>query len=103
MPTYQWRGRAVTGEIRKGIMEAPTEQVVEVYLRRLNIVPIKIQPKKEKGFSLQLKRVSDKDVTLFTRQFATILEAGVPIVKGLETLAMQQKKSLLSEYYSYYS
>lgn len=91
MPTYQWRGRAVTGEIRKGIMEAPTEQVVEVYLRRLNIVPIKIQPKKEKGFSLQLKRVSDKDVTLFTRQFATILEAGVPIVKGLETLAMQQK------------
>ncbi|MDM7202679.1 MAG: type II secretion system F family protein [Thermodesulfobacteriaceae bacterium] len=91
MPTYQWRGRAVTGEIRKGVMEAPTEQVVEVYLRRLNIVPIKIQPKKEKGFSLQLKRVSDKDVTLFTRQFATILEAGVPIVKGLETLAMQQK------------
>lgn len=97
MPTFQWKGRAVTGEIRSGVMEAPNEQVVEVFLRRLNIVPVKIQPKKESGFTIKLKRVSDKDITLFTRQFATVLEAGVPLVKGLETLAMQQKNPYFKE------
>ncbi|MFN3921291.1 MAG: type II secretion system F family protein [Caldimicrobium sp.] len=97
MPTFQWKGKAVTGEIRTGVMEAPNEQVVEVYLRRLNIVPVKIQPKKESAFTLNLKRVSDKEITLFTRQFATVLEAGVPLVKGLETLSMQQKNPYFRE------
>ncbi len=97
MPTYKWKGKAVTGEIRKGVIEAPNEQVVEVYLRRLNILPLQIQRKKETTFSIQLKRVSEKDITLFTRQFATILEAGVPLVKGLETLAMQQKNPYFKE------
>lgn len=97
MPIYQWKGRTVTDEIRRGVLEAPNEQVVEFYLRRLNIVPLQIKPKKEGLFTLKLKRVSEKEVTLFTRQFATVLEAGVPIVKCLETLAMQQKNPYFRE------
>ncbi|MFN4197061.1 MAG: type II secretion system F family protein [Caldimicrobium sp.] len=97
MPIYQWKGRTVTDEIRTGVLEAPNEQVVEFYLRRLNIVPIQIKLKKERLFTLKLKRVSEKDITLFTRQFATVLEAGVPLVKGLDTLAMQQKNPYFRE------
>ncbi|PMP67983.1 MAG: pilus assembly protein PilC [Thermodesulfobacterium geofontis] len=92
MPVYEWQGKSVTGEIRKGVLEAPNHQLVEVYLRRLNIIPIKIQLKKESAFKIfRRKAVSGKELTYFTRQFAVILEAGLPIVKSLEILADQQK------------
>lgn len=92
MPVYEWQGKSVTGEIRRGVLEAPNHQLVEVYLRRLNIIPIKIQLKKESAFKIfRRKSVSGKELTYFTRQFAVILEAGLPIVKSLEILADQQK------------
>ncbi|MCU4138689.1 MAG: Type II secretory pathway [Thermodesulfobacteria bacterium] len=92
MPIFEWQGKSVTGEVRKGALEAPNPQLVEVYLRRLNIVPIKIQPKKESAFRIfTRKSVSDKDLATFTRQFAVILEGGLPIVKSLEILAEQQR------------
>ncbi|RKX60645.1 MAG: type II secretion system F family protein [Thermodesulfobacteriota bacterium] len=103
MPLFEWRGKSVTGEIRKGVIEAPNPQVVEVYLRRLNITPINIIPKKEAVFKFRLRRkfVSEKDLALFTRQFATMLESGLSIIRALETLAMQQKnisfKEIISE------
>jgi len=92
MPLFEWQGKSVTGEVRSGVLEAPNSQLVEVYLRRLNIIPIKIQPKKE--FALRFftrKSVSDKDLATFTRQFAVVLEAGLPMIKSLELLAEQQK------------
>ena len=92
MPVFEWQGKSVTGEVRKGALEAPNPQLVEVYLRRLNIIPIKIQPKKESAFRIfTRKSVSDKDLATFTRQFAVILEGGLPIVKSLEILAEQQR------------
>jgi type IV pilus assembly protein PilC len=91
MPYFKWKGRSASGEIRTGVLEAPSPQVVEVYLRRLNIKPIEIKAQKETTFRLTLKRVSEKELMLFTRQFATVLEAGLSIVKALETLSMQQK------------
>ncbi len=91
MPAFEWRGRSISGEIRTGIIEAPNPQIVEFYLRRLNIIPIKIVPKKEGLFKFGLKTVSEKELAFFTRQFATVLEAGLPIVKCLETLSMQQR------------
>ncbi|MCS7149265.1 MAG: type II secretion system F family protein [Caldimicrobium sp.] len=97
MPFFEWKGRAISGEIRSGVLEAPNAQIVEVFLRRLNIIPIKIQPKSERTLSLKLKRVSDKELALFTRQFATVLEAGLPIVRSLETLAIQQKNIYFKE------
>jgi len=92
MPLFEWQGKSVTGEIRSGVLDAPNQQLVEVYLRRLNIIPIKIKPKKETTFALfRRKSVSGKELTVFTRQFAVVLEAGLPIVKSLEVLAEQQK------------
>ncbi len=92
MPLFEWQGKSVTGEVRKGVLEAPSSQLVEVYLRRLNIIPIKIQPKKEFTFKLfTRKSVSEKDLATFTRQFAVVLEAGLPMIKSLELLAEQQK------------
>jgi len=97
VPFFEWRGKSVSGEVRTGVLEAPNPQVVEVYLRRLNITPLKIQQKKERGFGLKLKKVKEKELTLFTRQFSTVLEAGLPIIRGLETLAVQQKNPYFKE------
>jgi type IV pilus assembly protein PilC len=102
MPLFEWQGKSVTGEIRSGVLDAPNQQLVEVYLRRLNIIPIRIKPKKETTFALfRRKSVSGKELTTFTRQFAVVLEAGLPIVKSLEVLAEQQKnpyfKNVLKE------
>lgn len=97
MPTFEWRGKSISGEIRTGVIDAPNPQVVEVYLRRLNIVPVKIIPKKESVLRLRRKKVSDKELAFFTRQFATVLEAGLPIVRCLETLSMQQKNPYFKE------
>ncbi len=47
MPFFEWKGKSISGEVRSGVLEAPNPQVVEVFLRRLNIIPIKIQQKKE--------------------------------------------------------
>ena len=92
MPVFEWQGKSITGEVRKGALEAPNPQLVEVYLRRLNIIPTKIQPKKERTFRIfTRKSVSDKDLATFTRQFAVILEGGLPIVKSLEILEEQQR------------
>lgn len=97
MAYFEWKGKAITGEIRSGVLEAPNPQVVEVYLRGLNITPIKIQPKKEQAFPLKLRRVSEREIAIFTRQFATMLEAGLPITRSLETLAMQQRNNYFKE------
>uniref|UniRef100_A0A7V4JP59 Type II secretion system F family protein n=1 Tax=Thermodesulfobacterium geofontis TaxID=1295609 RepID=A0A7V4JP59_9BACT len=102
MPLFEWQGKSVTGEIRRGVLDAPNQQLVEVYLRRLNIIPVKIKLKKETAFRIfRRKSVSGKDLTIFTRQFAVVLEAGLPIVKSLEVLAEQQKnpyfKNVLKE------
>ncbi|WP_333570578.1 type II secretion system F family protein [Thermodesulfobacterium commune] len=98
MPLYEWEGRSVTGEIRKGVLEAANPQLVEVYLRRLNLTPIKITEKKQTSLRFfKLKSVSDKELAGFTRQFAVVLEAGLPIVKCLEILAEQQRNRYFKE------
>jgi len=99
MPLYEWQGRSVTGEIRKGVLDAPNPQLVEVYLRRLNITPIKIEEKKQRRLIplFLRKSVSIKELATFTRQFAVMLEAGLNIVKSLEILAEQQTNEYFKE------
>ncbi len=91
MPFYKWKGKSSSGELRSGVLEAPSPQIVEFHLRRLNIQPLEIKLQKERPPLITLKRISDKELMLFTRQFATVLAAGLPIVKSLEVLTIQTK------------
>ena len=76
MPIFEWQGKSVTGEVRKGALEAPNPQLVEVYLRRLNIVPIKIQPKKrvhleflqENLFQIKILQLLPVNLQLFWKE-----------------------------------
>src|SRR4030042_6935744 len=94
MPIYKWEGKAAKGVIKKGEMEAPNEAAIRISLRQQNIMPTKISPKgKEFKFSLPFKKkVKQRSIAIFTRQLATMIDAGLPLVQSLEILASQQDK-----------
>ena len=93
MPEYVWKGVNRKGKKKKGEMEAESENIVRLTLRRQGIEPSKIKPKPKDIFEnikfLQ-PRVTDKDIVVMTRQFATMIDAGLPLVQCLEILYGQQ-------------
>jgi type IV pilus assembly protein PilC len=89
MAEFAWEARGKTGELRKGVMEAETENTVQVRLRQQQLNPTRVK-KKSKEFNLTIgSGVSQKDLVTFTRLFATMIDAGLPIVQCLEILTNQ--------------
>ena len=92
MPIYTWVAKTLSGEVRRGEMEAPDPKLVEARLRRLQLIPLKVSEKKESFLArFRPKTVKGKEIAIFTRQLATMLESGLPLVQALEALATQQK------------
>jgi type IV pilus assembly protein PilC len=94
MPKFVWEGKTRAGGNLSGELEAPNEAFVLAQLRRQQIVPVKVKPKaKDLGFKLPGFRagVSQKELAIFTRQFATMIDAGLPLVQCLDILGMQQE------------
>ena len=95
MPVYAWEGR-IRGKIQKGEMAAPSKSAVLARLRQMQISPIPNRIR-EKGklfnIKLQIGGVSLKDLVVFTRQLATMIDAGLPLVKSLEVLSSQQSNT----------
>ena len=79
--TYLWEGKDKKGKITKGEMKAASEMLVNSTLRRQGITVTKI--KKQSGFASKGK-VSEKDITLFTRQLATMMKSGVPLLQSFD-------------------
>ncbi len=90
MAEFTWEARGRTGEVKKGVMEAENEEAVNVRLRQQQLAPVKV---KKKGRLADLKfggGVATKDLVTFTRLFATMIDAGLPLVQCLEILGSQQ-------------
>ncbi|MGF1466999.1 MAG: type II secretion system F family protein [Sandaracinaceae bacterium] len=84
---YEARGRA--GETRKGVMEADSAEAVQDRLRAQNLSPVKVKRKpRELGFTIG-SGVGARDLVIFTRQFATMIDAGLPLVQCLDIIANQ--------------
>jgi type IV pilus assembly protein PilC len=93
MAVYIWEAKTGKGEKRSGELEAPDEITVRVQLRRLQLTPTKIKkkPKDLLGNVKFLKpKVTQKDIVIFTRQLSTMIDAGLPLIQGLDILAKQQ-------------
>jgi type IV pilus assembly protein PilC len=89
MQEWTWEARTRTGEVRKGVMEATDEGAVQNRLKQQNLTPTKV---KKKGRELNLSfgsPVSEKELVIFVRQFATMIDAGLPLVQSLEILSSQ--------------
>jgi type IV pilus assembly protein PilC len=89
MADFVWEARARSGELRKGTMDADDEAGVQARLRSQQLMPTKIK-KKGAAFNFQLGTGIDlKDIVTFTRLFATMIDAGLPIVQCLDILCNQ--------------
>ena len=91
LPVWVWEGKTKSGEVKKGEVEAADEASVQQRLRAMALTNVKI---KKKPIQITLKLpgfggISQKDIVIFTRQFATMIDAGLPLVQCLEILSGQ--------------
>jgi type IV pilus assembly protein PilC len=101
MAVFLWEGKDRTGNAQKGEIAAENEAAVRNQLRAKRVTPTRIRLKPKSLFSGQMgarqQRITVKDVVLFTRQFSTMIDAGLPLVQGIEILASQQTNKSLKQ------
>lgn len=91
MPVFVWEGR-LGGAMKKGEMDAPSKSAVLARLRQMQIQPIPNRIKEKGklfGLSLSFGSISTRDLVIFTRQLSTMIDAGLPLVRGLDIIASQ--------------
>jgi type IV pilus assembly protein PilC len=91
MPIFIWEARGRNGDSRKGEMDAPNDEVVRQRLKGQGFTVDKVK-KKPRELNLSLpgsSGVTTKDMVIFTRQFATMIDSGLPLVQCLDLLGTQ--------------
>ncbi len=89
---YIWVAETKKGRKLKGELEAASEQIAMAQLRKRNLKVLKLKPKPKDIFenvAFMQPKVTNKDLVIFTRQFSTMIDAGLPLVQGLNILADQ--------------
>ncbi len=89
MSVFVWEGKLANGSIKKGEIEATDKAAAALILKRQRIIPTKLKSK-PKNISLFEKKVKTKEIVIFTRQFSTMINAGLPLVQCLDILSSQQ-------------
>jgi type IV pilus assembly protein PilC len=100
MPVFAWEGRTRQGTLKKGVIEANSEAAAMMQLRGQMIVPVSVRAKASRGLGdikLFRRGVKIRDLVVFTRQFATMIDAGLPLVQCLEIQAEQQQNKTFGE------
>jgi len=101
MPLFEYTARnPQTGQIQKGQLDVPSKDDVTSYLRknRMMLVSLREAPKPIRlNFSFGKPSVKTRDIVIFTRQFATMINAGLPLVQSLDILSKQTENATLKE------
>jgi type IV pilus assembly protein PilC len=98
MATFTYSARTATGEMQAGQLEVKDRDEAVAALRRQRLIPLKIEEKKAAGFDLGSMMgggVGTRDIVIFTRQFATMINSGLPLVQSLDILARQSENKSL--------
>jgi type IV pilus assembly protein PilC len=96
MPIYIWKARTRQGTLKKGEIEAVNEEAVMGQLRAQMLLPVSVKGKPKdisEYFPFLKPGISTKELVIFTRQFATMIDAGLPLVQCLQILGDQQSNS----------
>jgi len=100
MPMFEYTARNTSnGQIQKGQLDVASQADVSNYLRknRLMLVSVREAPKQIKFSMPGAQRIKTRDIVIFTRQFATMINAGLPLVQSLTILAQQTENKALAE------
>jgi type IV pilus assembly protein PilC len=97
MPVFSYSARAVSGELTAGEIDLPTRDEVIGYLRRQRLMPVAVKPK-AKEINIQFGTgVKMREIVIFTRQFATMINSGLPLVQSLSILAEQTENKIFAK------
>ncbi|GMR12593.1 MAG: type II secretion system F family protein [Gemmatimonadota bacterium] len=96
MPTFTYSARpAGGGDIQQGVVELKSKDEVLAFLHKQRMIPVSVR-EKEKGIEIRFGTgISTRDIVIFTRQFATMINSGLPLVQSLDILAEQTENSAL--------
>jgi type IV pilus assembly protein PilC len=95
MPTFTYTARAVNGDLKTATIDAPSRDEVVAQLRRQRLNVVKVdESKTAKKASGSIKM---RDIVIFTRQFSTMINSGLPLVQALDILAKQSENPVLAE------
>jgi len=100
MPVYLWKGTNSYGEKRNGTIEALNKEGAIAHLKKIRITATSVKEKPKdllENIKMFQPKVTIKDVVIFTRQLSTMIDAGLPLVQGLDILAKQQKNPTLKK------
>lgn len=95
MPTFKYTARDQLGKVVSGKMSADNETLIVAELRKRELVIVSIVEEKSSGLKVASvskkpkKKIKSEDIVVFTRQFATMIDAGIPILQALEALSEQ--------------
>ena len=97
MATFAYVGRSKSGSVKKGELVAKTRDEAVEQLRKQSVVVTSLEEKAAKeGFQFSLGTgMTDKDLVVFTRQFGTMINAGLPLIQCLEILSTQSENAAL--------
>jgi type IV pilus assembly protein PilC len=97
MATFAYVGRSRSGAVKKGELVAKSRDEAVEQLRKQSVVVTSLEEKAAKeGFSFSLgSGVKEKDLVVFTRQFGTMINAGLPLIQCLEILSTQSENAAL--------
>jgi type IV pilus assembly protein PilC len=99
MPAFTYTARALNGDLKTATIEAPNRDEVVAQLRKQRLNVVKIDEKKTADAAKKAKpgKVSMRDIVIFTRQFSTMINAGLPLVQALDILAKQSENKALKD------
>jgi type IV pilus assembly protein PilC len=100
MPVFEYTARnASTGQILKGTLDVPSRDEVLKHIKqqKMIVVNVREQPKQISFAGLKRKGIRTRDIVIFTRQFATMINAGLPLVQSLDILARQTENTALAD------
>jgi type IV pilus assembly protein PilC len=95
MPTFSYTARAAGGELKTATMEAASRDDVIAQLRRQRMTVVKVDEEKPK--KKPKGKVTMRDIVIFTRQFSTMINSGLPLVQALDILAKQTENKVLAD------
>jgi len=96
MPTFTYSARPATGgDMQTGELELPTKDEVLAHLHRQRLIPVSVREKPKEINITFGTGIKTRDIVIFTRQFATMINSGLPLVQSLDILAEQTENQAL--------
>jgi type IV pilus assembly protein PilC len=99
MPAFTYTARALNGDLKTATIDAPNRDEVVAQLRKQRLNVVKIDEAKAAANTTKKKagKISMRDIVIFTRQFSTMINAGLPLVQALDILAKQSENKALKD------